>query len=183
MEISSGYILRNWGTDRGIGQVAIAGPLEGTIMDALPTIQVPYQSVVFSVKCSHPAWETLCLEEEQESFPNSNFHICVLPRGWVKCGYVERTTDPVGRPMVTLSRSATVRQWGTEQGLGQLAFEGPIKDKTILDPSDEIVVPAENILFSIPCDESKWTEYVNSHPESSDKCLKAYLKTCKQATK
>jgi hypothetical protein len=59
-----------------------------------------------------------------------------------------------------LEDAAIIRIWGTTEGLGQLAYKGPIEGSTILDPEPEgtklRVTACERI---IPCDEIAWDKW------------------------
>lgn len=80
--------------------------------------------------------------------------IVVLDRGWVFVGRVtERSSNDL-----QIDEACCVRYWGTKKGLGQLANEGPLAE-TKLDPSPRIIAPGRAVIFTMDCDESKWTKY------------------------
>lgn len=77
--------------------------------------------------------------------------IVVLQRGWVVVGdYSELGAS------VTITNAFVIRKWGTTQGLGEIAANGPIPDKTILDPVGVIRAHILSVLFTIDCDAQKW---------------------------
>lgn len=85
------------------------------------------------------------------SLTNLGLCITIADRGHVWVGTVTREGD-----FTRISRAATVRKWGTTNGLGQLANEGP-QPATRLDPVCEVLVPQRAIIAHIPCKESAWT--------------------------
>ena len=80
-------------------------------------------------------------------------NIAVLDRGWVFVGRV--TTDA---EHVTIPKGACVRYWGTKNGLGELASNGP-QSQTKLDPVDAVKFSPRALLFLLPCAEEKWKGY------------------------
>lgn len=56
-ESKHGYIvencvnLRHWGTTRGLGQIALTGPTDQTIMDDWGTIEVEKHKVILRIDC------------------------------------------------------------------------------------------------------------------------------------
>lgn len=43
--------IRRWGTTRGLGQIALEGPTENTVLDAVGDIEIPSTSVIAVIKC------------------------------------------------------------------------------------------------------------------------------------
>ena len=77
--------------------------------------------------------------------------IVILQRGWVMVGKFERNEKNC-----KLYNASVIRIWGTTQGLGQLANEGPLPD-TILDPCHGVVeFDYLTMVASISCNEEKW---------------------------
>jgi hypothetical protein len=79
--------------------------------------------------------------------------IVILHRGWVKVGYYSEDYE-----RVTMTKTQTIRVWGTTKGLGELR-NGPT-NKTVLDPCG---VTKHNVLGEIDtivCDASKWEKYL-----------------------
>lgn len=77
--------------------------------------------------------------------------IAVLKDGWVFVGNCERHDD--GRLTITVAYD--IRTWGTTEGLGQIALNGPTKD-TVLDVYGTVWAEAHDLKFRIPCVEDKW---------------------------
>lgn len=77
--------------------------------------------------------------------------IVILQRGWIMVGKLERNGSDC-----TLRNASTIRRWGTTKGLGELAFNGPLKD-TILDKCyGEVQFDYLTVISSISCKEEKW---------------------------
>ena len=76
--------------------------------------------------------------------------ICVLERGWVMVGQLEKDGDEY-----LLINANVIRRWGTTEGLGELAIKGPLPD-TKLDKIPLVKFNKSQLIFTISCDESKW---------------------------
>lgn len=71
--------------------------------------------------------------------------ILILDRGWVIIGNVKKEND-----YFIINECAVIRRWGTERGLGQIAFEGPTR-VTILDETPEFRVHELKVVGMIKC--------------------------------
>lgn len=95
--------------------------------------------------------------------PRTALRIFVITSGWVFIGRVAISAD--GSPIlnsggeVTILGPACIRKWGTSNGLGQIARNGPTRE-TILDPCTNIFVPRQQIILSIQCDEDSWKKKI-----------------------
>ena len=49
--INDAKVIRNWGTTKGLGEIALTGPTSKTILDDAGTVQVPARSVVALFDC------------------------------------------------------------------------------------------------------------------------------------
>ena len=76
--------------------------------------------------------------------------ILIAQRGWVFVGDDVSTTDEV-----KLKNAFCIRRWGTTNGLGQLALEGP-QPETILDPIGEFSTHPLAVIGRIKCNEDVW---------------------------
>lgn len=76
--------------------------------------------------------------------------ICVLERGWIMVGQLEKDGDEY-----VLLNAKVIRYWGTTQGLGELAVKGPLPN-TKLDPIPLVKFHKSQLIFTICCEESKW---------------------------
>lgn len=50
--IENAAVVRRWGTNRGLGQIASEGPTSSTILDPCPTVRIHPLSVVASMDCA-----------------------------------------------------------------------------------------------------------------------------------
>lgn len=48
-------VVRKWGTTKGLGQLALSGPTNETVLDECGTVRVPANSVVAVIECQ--GWE------------------------------------------------------------------------------------------------------------------------------
>lgn len=90
-------------------------------------------------------------EKKEVTQKHHGKYICILQRGWVFVGDLYRKGHEC-----TLTNAACVRTWGTTKGLGEIAENGPIKDKTILDKCPDVKFHYLTAVASIKCNEEKW---------------------------
>ena len=84
----------------------------------------------------------------------SDIRIVILQRGWVVVGrYLKSGSE------VTLDGGSVIRTWGTEKGIGEIAFDGP-KTNTKLDPIPQAKFHELTEIASIKCNADKWKNYV-----------------------
>jgi len=76
--------------------------------------------------------------------------ICVLERGWVMVGQLEKDGEEY-----LLINGSVIRRWGTTEGLGELAMKGPLKE-TVLEKVPLVKFNKSQLIFTVSCDESKW---------------------------
>ena len=50
--LTNGSVVRRWGTSKGLGELAIEGPLEETILDPIPDTKFHELTVIMRMKCS-----------------------------------------------------------------------------------------------------------------------------------
>ena len=55
--IENASCVRYWGTTKGIGQLALEGPLKDTKLDPAGTVEVPMGSIVALIACDEKAWK------------------------------------------------------------------------------------------------------------------------------
>lgn len=70
----------------------------------------------------------------------------------VQSGFVflaEATRDDVHNGY-QCKNTSVIRNWGTSQGLGQIALTGPTKS-TVLDPCGSVFIPLHAVLCVITC--------------------------------
>lgn len=49
--------VRRWGTKAGLGELALKGPLEETILDHTGELRAPMSAVIFQISCNTSAWK------------------------------------------------------------------------------------------------------------------------------
>jgi hypothetical protein len=80
----------------------------------------------------------------------SDTKIAILQRGWVMVGSFSRDGA-----QCRLDNARVIRTWGTTNGLGGLALNGPTT-KTILDPAGVVTFHELTLVALIDCDDTKW---------------------------
>ena len=93
------------------------------------------------------------IEAEEKRDPNNDLRIVILQRGWVMVGRYKRTDQHV-----SLSDASVIRIWGTTKGLGELAENGPVKNKTVLDPCPLVEFHTLTEIANIRCNIANWTK-------------------------
>lgn len=77
-------------------------------------------------------------------------NIIVLQRGWVVVGCLHKNGTEY-----SLTKGAVIRSWGTTNGLGEIANNGPTKD-TKLDSIPDSKFHELTAVIRMKCDESNW---------------------------
>lgn len=54
--LKNGSVVRNWGTEKGLGQLASNGPLANTKLDQSPDMHFHELTVVMMISCKEAAW-------------------------------------------------------------------------------------------------------------------------------
>ncbi|WP_025915490.1 hypothetical protein [Herminiimonas sp. CN] len=93
-------------------------------------------------------------QAENLSPTTPQIQIVALDRGFVFVGYVTRTETEM-----YIDKARCIRKWGTSEGLGQLK-DGPVAD-TVLDASCTVRPQLKAVLFTVDCNQSKWTSSLN----------------------
>lgn len=81
---------------------------------------------------------------------NHGLQIAILDRGFVYVGEV--TTDA---EWCVIENAQNVRRWGTSEGLGELAKNGPTPS-TKIDPAGTVRAPMRALIGLIACEASSW---------------------------
>ena len=55
--IENGYVIRRWGTTKGLGELAINGKLSETILDPVPKVEFHQLTIVASILCDQEKWK------------------------------------------------------------------------------------------------------------------------------
>lgn len=58
--IENGYIVRRWGTTKGLGQLATEGPQPNTVLDPIPTTAFHELGYIAILECSEACWASRC---------------------------------------------------------------------------------------------------------------------------
>lgn len=82
--------------------------------------------------------------------PKGEIEIVVLDRGWVVVGQVSIKGEEV-----VIKKGHVIRRWGTTNGLGQIAQEGPTAD-TKLEAAPLIKTTLGAVVCRFGCDQDKW---------------------------
>lgn len=51
VKLTNASIIRRWGTTKGLGQLALEGPQEGTVLDPCGTVEARHEAVLFRLPC------------------------------------------------------------------------------------------------------------------------------------
>lgn len=165
--ITNGFNIREWGTQRGLGELALEGPRSETVLDYVPAVMVPFKSVIAVIPAERPKWAKHIPAQLPKSMSyidpsklansdNMGWTIVVADRGFVWVGDCAMHGDTL-----YVTNSYNVREWGTQKGLGELALEGP-KNETVLDPVPAVTVPYRAVIALLPSDNTVWNKAVRN---------------------
>lgn len=57
-KLHNAAVIRTWGTSKGLGEIALGGPLSGTKLDKCGgLVEFDYLTVVASISCEESAWK------------------------------------------------------------------------------------------------------------------------------
>lgn len=56
--IPAGYTVRRWGTTKGLGELAMNGPLAETELDQNTEVMIHKDKVIFTMKCNEEKWKS-----------------------------------------------------------------------------------------------------------------------------
>lgn len=54
--LTAASTIRKWGTTQGLGQLALYGPTDGTVLDPCGTAYIRADSILFSLDCVEKNW-------------------------------------------------------------------------------------------------------------------------------
>lgn len=49
--VENACVVRIWGTTKGLGEIALKGPLPGTVLDPVGTIEIQEASLLARIRC------------------------------------------------------------------------------------------------------------------------------------
>jgi len=55
-KITNAKNIRRWGTDKGLGQLALEGPQEGTTLDDVGVIRIPWHAYISLIETEKNKW-------------------------------------------------------------------------------------------------------------------------------
>lgn len=55
--LSLAAVVRRWGTDRGLGEIAALGPRKATVLDRCPLLTIERAAIVLTMRCDPAAWQ------------------------------------------------------------------------------------------------------------------------------
>lgn len=55
--LTNASVIRNWGTTKGLGEIALGGPTSKTVLDPAGTIEMHPVTVVATLSCVDSKWE------------------------------------------------------------------------------------------------------------------------------
>jgi len=163
--IAPSCIVRKWGTNWGLGQLAITGRQEETVLDSLGLAKVQKRLVISEICCKSDIWEKT-IEEDWSSRNvdmslswESKYQIVVAERGWV---YVGLRSENKG-DSIYLEHAIVLRKWGTEWGLGQLCFTGPTEKSEIDYLGERIRIKKGMTVKTLSCNDEIWEEAMSKY--------------------
>lgn len=56
VHVTSASIIRRWGTSKGLGELAMRGPLSETTLDPIGTVRSPLRALIGLVDCEAANW-------------------------------------------------------------------------------------------------------------------------------
>jgi hypothetical protein len=56
VRLTNASCIRVWGTTAGLGQLALKGPQKNTVLDFTGVVDVPFTSVVATLRCNPEVW-------------------------------------------------------------------------------------------------------------------------------
>ena len=56
VRLTNASVIRRWGTTQGLGQLALHGPLAGTVLDPCGSVEAHPQTIVMRIPCEARAW-------------------------------------------------------------------------------------------------------------------------------
>ncbi len=56
--LENASVVRIWGTTKGLGELAINGPLSGTKLDPCPTVKFHELTVIATINCVEEKWQS-----------------------------------------------------------------------------------------------------------------------------
>lgn len=80
-----------------------------------------------------------------------DIRIIILPRGWNLVGEYSCVSG-----VCTIKNASVIRRWGTSNGLGELAKNGPLPNTILDECNGDVEILQTNIIATINCEYTKW---------------------------
>lgn len=58
--LDNAFVIRRWGTSKGLGEIAEKGPLTNTVLDAAGTLRFHALTIVCQFDCNQQGWAEKC---------------------------------------------------------------------------------------------------------------------------
>ena len=156
--VRNSFNIRQWGSEKGLGEVIKVGPLKTSVIDDQGTLFVPEAAMISIHPTSKDNWKIKRTPWPTEiagaSYPKIGgdplFCITVVAGGFVHVGFLEKHKE-----CYILRNSYNCRQWGTENGLGELVRFGPRPNSTI-DEQGTVFIPYHAMISMHPTLQANW---------------------------
>lgn len=57
IKLESSYVVRKWGTTKGLGEIAQNGPTQDSVLDECPPMEIPVSAIINTIECDAKAWK------------------------------------------------------------------------------------------------------------------------------
>lgn len=57
VHLDNSYVVRRWGTSKGLGELAAEGPTPNTVLDASPPMNIPVGAIINTIECNKKSWK------------------------------------------------------------------------------------------------------------------------------
>ena len=58
VKLTDAACVRRWGTTKGLGELALSGPLKDTVLDPCGTVEIASATVLFSIPVAAAQWKS-----------------------------------------------------------------------------------------------------------------------------
>jgi hypothetical protein len=56
LDVKNAHVIRVWGTNKGLGEIALSGPTKSTVLDPCGHIVIERHAVLFRIDCEPASW-------------------------------------------------------------------------------------------------------------------------------